>query len=33
LSPEFIWGTATAAYQSEGAVAEDEVRTSIWDTF
>jgi beta-glucosidase len=33
LSPEFIWGTATAAYQIEGAVAEDGRRPSIWDTF
>jgi len=29
----FVWGTATAAYQVEGAVAEDGRRPSIWDTF
>ncbi|NEE02192.1 glycoside hydrolase family 1 protein [Phytoactinopolyspora halotolerans] len=29
----FRWGTATAAYQVEGAVAEDGRRPSIWDTF
>jgi beta-glucosidase len=29
----FIWGTATAAYQIEGAVAEDGRTPSIWDTF
>ncbi len=31
--PEFAWGTATAAYQVEGAVAEDGRGPSIWDTF
>lgn len=30
---EFSWGTATAAYQIEGAVAEDGRSPSIWDTF
>jgi beta-glucosidase len=29
----FLWGTATAAYQVEGAVNEDGRGTSIWDTF
>ncbi|HEY5457591.1 MAG TPA: family 1 glycosylhydrolase [Acidothermaceae bacterium] len=29
----FIWGTATAAYQIEGAVAQDGRTASIWDTF
>jgi beta-glucosidase len=30
---DFVWGTATAAYQVEGAVAEDGRVPSIWDTF
>ncbi|PKW11125.1 beta-glucosidase [Streptomyces sp. 1222.5] len=30
---DFLWGTATAAYQIEGAVAEDGRTPSIWDTF
>jgi beta-glucosidase len=29
----FLWGTATASYQVEGAVAEDGRLPSIWDTF
>ena len=29
----FAWGTATASYQIEGAVAEDGRQPSIWDTF
>src|SRR5579864_5357093 len=29
----FLWGTATAAYQVEGAVQEDGRRPSIWDIF
>jgi len=31
--PDFVWGTATAAYQVEGAVAEDGRGPSVWDTF
>ncbi len=30
---DFVWGTATASYQIEGAVAEDGRTPSIWDTF
>jgi beta-glucosidase len=33
LPPDFRWGTATSAYQIEGAVAEDGRTPSIWDTF
>jgi beta-glucosidase len=29
----FVWGCATAAYQIEGAAAEDGRRPSVWDTF
>ena len=29
----FLWGTATASYQVEGAVKEDGRGVSIWDTF
>lgn len=31
--PDFLWGTATASYQIEGAVNEDGRGLSIWDTF
>ena len=31
--PGFIWGTATAAYQIEGAASADGRQPSIWDTF
>src|ERR1035438_6138368 len=30
---DFLWGTATAAYQVEGAVHEDGRGPSVWDTF
>src|SRR5690349_10910518 len=30
---DFVWGTATASYQIEGAVAQDGRGPSIWDTF
>ncbi|MBB6498381.1 GH1 family beta-glucosidase [Pedobacter cryoconitis] len=34
MFPEgFLWGTATAAYQVEGAVNEDNRGATIWDTF
>lgn len=31
--PDFCWGTATSAYQVEGAASEDGRRPSVWDTF
>ena len=31
--PAFLWGSATASYQVEGAVAEDGRGESIWDRF
>jgi beta-glucosidase len=31
--PGFLWGAATAAYQIEGAVADDGRAPSVWDTF
>ncbi|HWD96865.1 MAG TPA: GH1 family beta-glucosidase [Acidimicrobiales bacterium] len=31
--PDFLWGTATASYQIEGAASADGRRPSIWDTF
>src|SRR5215469_8035331 len=31
--PGFLWGTATAAYQVEGAVNADGRGPSVWDTF
>lgn len=33
VGPGFVWGAATAAYQVEGAAAEDGRTPSIWDTF
>ena len=30
---DFYWGAATAAYQIEGAAAEDGRKPSVWDTF
>ncbi|AQG82386.1 beta-galactosidase [Spirosoma montaniterrae] len=33
FGPDFVWGTATAAYQIEGATDRDGRGASIWDTF
>jgi beta-glucosidase len=33
LPDRFLWGVSTAAYQVEGAVAQDGRGVSIWDTF
>lgn len=33
FSTDFIWGAATASYQIEGGVGEDERSESIWDRF
>ena len=33
FGPDFVWGTATAAYQVEGAHDQDGRGPSIWDTF
>ncbi|KAH8903862.1 glycoside hydrolase [Coniochaeta sp. PMI_546] len=33
LPPDFVWGTATAAYQVEGGASQDGKGPSIWDTF
>ena len=33
FNPPFLWGTATASYQIEGATLEDGRGPSVWDTF
>ena len=33
FAPDFLWGTATASYQIEGAVGEAGRGESIWDRF
>lgn len=33
FGPDFIWGTATAAHQIEGAIDADDKSQSVWDTF
>ncbi|KAL7607444.1 hypothetical protein Lser_V15G18578 [Lactuca serriola] len=33
FDPGFVWGTATSAYQIEGAVLEGGRQPSVWDTF
>lgn len=30
---DFLWGSASAAYQVEGAWAEDGKKPSVWDKF
>ena len=33
MSDRFLWGSATAAYQCEGAWNEDGKESSVWDEF
>ena len=33
FAPDFVFGSATASYQIEGAAHEDGRGPSIWDTF
>ncbi len=33
FGPDFVWGTATAAHQIEGAIDVDGKSPSVWDTF
>ncbi|MDN6385647.1 MAG: family 1 glycosylhydrolase, partial [Alkalibacterium sp.] len=30
---DFLWGSASAAYQVEGAMEEDGKKKSVWDKF